>query len=297
MKQLVNYINHHKNVTYKMLQDDLSPLHISMYNCLFYIWNQCGFADELNIVRSEIMQFSKIGSANTYTKVLKELDSFGYLKYKPSHNPLLCSKVTLITFDNTSDNTTDKTSSNSSDNTTDNTRDTYNTETIKLLNLETIKLLNENFEIVNQNLDSWIKDHNKKPTINEEQINEIYELYPTKCPYKKSSTGKSLKDKDKIKTILKTKTFDEVKTIIQTYLEECEKSKTWLKNFSTFLNNLPEPIKSDEQTEKIPNNDSIVVYTDADAFDPKREEKVRKEVFDDYVQRGKPVNFIRYARI
>jgi hypothetical protein len=153
MKQNINYVLHHKNATFKLLQSNLSPLHISMYNSLFYIWNESGFSDELNIVRSEIMQFSKIGSANTYTKVLKELHDLGFLIYKPSHNPLLCSKVTLIRCDNTTDNTTDKSSSKGTDNTTDNTRDTYMN---KLLNKETIKLLNENATLVNDKLPLWI---------------------------------------------------------------------------------------------------------------------------------------------
>lgn len=50
------------------------------------------------------MSASKIGSANTYTKCLKELDAWGYLKYNPSYNPHLGSIVHMYTFDKGNDN-------------------------------------------------------------------------------------------------------------------------------------------------------------------------------------------------
>jgi hypothetical protein len=156
MKQNINYINHSKAVFEKMFEDKISPLHISMYNSLFYIWNKSGFDTEINIVREEVMKFSKIGSANTYTKTLKELHSLGYIKYFPSHNPLKCSQVTLIKFDNTTNNSTDISTNNTiskgSNKGDDNTDDTI----YKLLNNKTIKLIKDNFELVEINLEKWI---------------------------------------------------------------------------------------------------------------------------------------------
>jgi len=49
------------------------------------------------------MQLSKIGSANTYTRCLKQLDEWGYIQYLPSYNPTKGSLVNLYTFDNRSD--------------------------------------------------------------------------------------------------------------------------------------------------------------------------------------------------
>jgi len=72
------------------------------------------------------------------------------------------------------------------------------------------------------------------------EIDEIYNLYPSKCPIKNSSTGKSLKDKDKIKTLIKSKSKDELISTIEKYILECSKNKIYMKNFSTFLNNLPD---------------------------------------------------------
>lgn len=74
----------------------------------------------------------------------------------------------------------------------------------------------------------------------EKEINEIYSLYPSNCPVKNSSTGKSLKNKDKIKSLLTSKSKDEIISIITRYTKECKENKIYMKNFSTFLNNLPD---------------------------------------------------------
>ena len=99
MKQSINYIDHHRQAYFKMSEDNrLSPFHISLYNALFMIWNECGFDTELSVNRNDMMKLSKIGNANTYTKILRDLDLFGYVVYKPSFNPIIGSKVTIITF-------------------------------------------------------------------------------------------------------------------------------------------------------------------------------------------------------
>ena len=102
-----------------MLYEDsrLSPWHISMYYGLFHAWNRSKFQNPISICRSELMTISKIGSANTYTKCLKQLDEWGYIKYMPSHNPIKGSLVNLYTFDTTADNSSDTTSDKSTDNT------------------------------------------------------------------------------------------------------------------------------------------------------------------------------------
>lgn len=72
------------------------------------------------------------------------------------------------------------------------------------------------------------------------EVEEIYKSYPGKCPVSSRVTGKSSKDKDKIKKVLKTISYQELKETINLYLEECIKTKTYIKNFDTFLNNLPD---------------------------------------------------------
>lgn len=135
MKQNVNYISHHKNIHIKMIEDtSITSIHISLYNALFLIWNECGFDTELSINRNDVMKLSKIGSANTYTKGLKMLDKLGYIKYIPSYNPLIGSIVNLYRYDKGSDKGSVKSSSKGTGKGCDTLYKPLNKETIKPLN-------------------------------------------------------------------------------------------------------------------------------------------------------------------
>lgn len=132
MKQDVNYVNHHRQVNLKMSEDpNISPYHISVYNALFQIWNECHFDTDLSINRNDVMKLSKIGNANTYTRVLKELEKYGYIKYYPSFNPLIGSKVTIIRYDKGSDKGSVKSSSKGTDKGGDTLYKQVNNKTIK----------------------------------------------------------------------------------------------------------------------------------------------------------------------
>jgi hypothetical protein len=74
--------------------------------------------------------------------------------------------------------------------------------------------------------------------VSDDCINSLYKQYPTKCPVTGRSTGKTLKNKQKIKKIVQSG-HDLGKTIIF-YLDDCKKTGTMIKNFDTFLNNLPD---------------------------------------------------------
>lgn len=76
-------------------------------------------------------------------------------------------------------------------------------------------------------------------------VDFLYSLYPTKCPTKGNSLGKGEKNKKQLEKLLKTKTKEELKEVIEFYVEDCKKTKTYLKNFQTFLNNLPEVVKEE----------------------------------------------------
>lgn len=73
-----------------------------------------------------------------------------------------------------------------------------------------------------------------------ENIEEIYNSYPTRCVVGGRSTGKCAKNKDKLKTLLKTITSDKIIDTIKWYVEDCKKTNTYMMNFSTFLNNIPD---------------------------------------------------------
>jgi len=109
LKQSVNYIKHLESWADRICCDDrLTPHHISLYYAMFHQWNLAKFKNPISICRSELMLACKIGSANTYTKCLKQLDKWGYIQYKPSYNPARGSLVNLYNFDNSTGKGSDK---------------------------------------------------------------------------------------------------------------------------------------------------------------------------------------------
>lgn len=107
--QATNFIQHQLKMRSLFAQDKrLTPFHISLYYALFFEWNENRFQNPFYIQRNEMMNASKIGSANTYTKCLKELHKFGYIEYLPSYNPNKGSTINLYTFDNGTDKGSDK---------------------------------------------------------------------------------------------------------------------------------------------------------------------------------------------
>lgn len=73
-----------------------------------------------------------------------------------------------------------------------------------------------------------------------EFIERMYKLYPTKCPKRNMSLGKSSRDKDRIAKLLKKYTKEQIEFVINREIEE-KFGKHYMQNFSTFLNNFPEP--------------------------------------------------------
>ncbi len=70
-------------------------------------------------------------------------------------------------------------------------------------------------------------------------VEKIYALYPSRDQNNENrSTGKCLKDKIKIEKLLNKGI--PLEKMISDYVIECSKTKAWLKNFSTYLNQLPE---------------------------------------------------------
>ncbi len=114
----VNYIKHLENIFAKISLDDrLSTVHLGLYYSLFHQWNLAKFQNPISICRSELMKTSKVGSANTYTRCLRELNDWGYIDYKPSNNPCRGSLVNMYRFDISTDNSCDNSCDNGNDTT------------------------------------------------------------------------------------------------------------------------------------------------------------------------------------
>lgn len=82
------------------------------------------------------------------------------------------------------------------------------------------------------------KDCDDETLVNK-QVSELYDIYPSKCPKRNISLGKSFKDKDRIKKLLKTHSYEMLKFTIEQEISE-KFNKAYMSNFSTFLNNLPD---------------------------------------------------------
>ena len=95
----INYISHLNAWFEKSYEDHrLSSAHIALYLSLFQFWNLNRFQNPFTILREDIMKASKIGSKTTYTRCLKQLHEWQYIKYEPSFNPQRGSRVHLYTF-------------------------------------------------------------------------------------------------------------------------------------------------------------------------------------------------------
>jgi len=109
----------------------------------------------------------------------------------------------------------------------------------------------ENENDINQDINqSEEKENEKQKKIEElkKDVDEIYKMYPSRCLVSFRSLQKNSNNKIKIHNLLKNKKFTvyQLKRVIQNYLDEYEDKnsndfKPNMKNFSTFLNNLPDP--------------------------------------------------------
>lgn len=106
----MNYIKHLSSVLIEIAGDSrLKSTHVSMYIALFQIWNQNRFENPISINRSDTMNISKIGSRVTYHKCLRDLSEWKYIKYYPSHNPMIGSLIHMYNFGTTSETTSEPT--------------------------------------------------------------------------------------------------------------------------------------------------------------------------------------------
>src|SRR5690554_2602961 len=163
----VNYIHHMENTLVKFGNDQrVTPWHISLYLALFQIWNRTRFKKEIHIRRDELMHLSKIGSTNTYSKCLKQLSEWNYIKYTPSKSRFKSSKVHMYRFDTTPDTSHGTTSNTSCDTTPDTTSDTSPDTTSEhlvrpFLN-NTKHIVNFNKHIINNNKQYKTKEGEEK---------------------------------------------------------------------------------------------------------------------------------------
>jgi hypothetical protein len=62
----------------------VSIAHIGLYATLVHFRTEQGGSDPLTTFSSKVMPRAKISSSATYHKLIKELNEYGYIIYKPS---------------------------------------------------------------------------------------------------------------------------------------------------------------------------------------------------------------------
>ena len=97
-------------------------------------------------------------------------------------------------------------------------------------------------EYLMDSLNALMKVNKCKPDISEEDefVERMYSLYPSRCPKRATSLGKTKKDKERIRKLLKCYSMDEIERVFKHEIEE-KYEKQYMQNFSTFLNNFPDP--------------------------------------------------------
>lgn len=105
----------------------------------------------------------------------------------------------------------------------------------------------DNVVDIDVDIDKHNNEFNKEKDSKKERfIDEIYNLYPSKCPVRNISTGKCKKDRDRIEKLLHTYSPEEIKQVVKKEIED-KLNKHPLKNFSTFLNNFPDPTEMKQE--------------------------------------------------
>nr|WP_042295401.1 hypothetical protein [Nonlabens ulvanivorans] len=95
MKKLnINFVAMQRYAFNKIAQSKhISSREVALYYSLLGYWNKFWFPELLSIRREDLLNYSKIGSVNTYLKAMRNLDKYGFIKYLPSKNANLGSKV------------------------------------------------------------------------------------------------------------------------------------------------------------------------------------------------------------
>ncbi|WP_423735205.1 hypothetical protein [Chitinophaga caseinilytica] len=92
-----NYIRH-LNAFFRLVRQDdrLRANHISLYLALFQIWNQHRFQNPFPVVRGEVLLLCRIGSNNTYSRCLRDLQDFGFIIYYPAMRKGTSSQIVML---------------------------------------------------------------------------------------------------------------------------------------------------------------------------------------------------------
>ena len=74
----------------------IGPVHIAVYMALLFLWEEQHYSMPIQIFSKVVMPRAKISGISTYYKALKELDSYGYIRYISTYDRVTGSMVYLL---------------------------------------------------------------------------------------------------------------------------------------------------------------------------------------------------------
>jgi DNA-binding transcriptional regulator YhcF (GntR family) len=198
--------------------EKITTNHTALYFFIIEHCNRLGWKAKFGLPSQMAMDAIGIKNWRTYSKALNELIDFGFVKcIQKSKNQYSATVIAIVKNTKATTKALDK------------AMQTHDTKQSK-----------STAHIVKPNNLITIKPNN----IEQEDIDFLISLYPDICEGRKCSTRKGGDSiKAKLKKILSKKSKEEVEASIKDYVGECQRSKTYLMNFSKFLDELPEPSK------------------------------------------------------
>lgn len=74
----------------------ISSTHIGIFAALLHYRKAKGFINPIQAFSFEIMEIAKISAPKTYSKCVRDLSDFGYLRYEPSFKKNQPSKIYFL---------------------------------------------------------------------------------------------------------------------------------------------------------------------------------------------------------
>jgi hypothetical protein len=79
-----------------LADERLNPYHLALIAVILVLSDKVGINVPVRVSRSKLMRLAHIQSHVTYHKCIRQLQSFGYIRYMPSYHPALGSQIALV---------------------------------------------------------------------------------------------------------------------------------------------------------------------------------------------------------
>ena len=73
----------------------IGPMHLGLYLAVLSLWSTQTAGSSVEISARKLMPLAKIGGSRSYHRSIRQLHEYGYLKYEPSCDPEVPSRIYL----------------------------------------------------------------------------------------------------------------------------------------------------------------------------------------------------------